>query len=103
MRKTTFFKLQIGNLFLKIWKKGGYFGLGTGLNTGPCGREKKPTGNFSFFSYLFSKLTFSKNSIRNTINVSSSLEPDQDRSCVGLDLGLNFLQKLSVDCTRKEL
>ena len=46
-----------------------------------------------FFS---SKLTFLKNSFRNTIRVSNGLDPDQDRS-VGPDLGLNCLQMLSTD------
>ena len=39
-------------------------------------------GNFfmlSLSSADFSKLTFSKNSFRNTIRVSNSLDPDQDR------------------------
>ena len=41
------------------------------------------------------KLTFSKNSSRNTIRVSYSLDPDPDqaRQFVGPDLGLNCLQK----------
>ena len=43
----------------------------------------------------FSKLTFSKN-FRNTIRVSNSLDPDQDRH-VGPDLGPNCLQWLSAD------
>ena len=45
----------------------------------------------------FSKLTFSKNSFRNTIRVANGLDPDQDRQSVGPDLGPNCLQKLSAD------
>ena len=33
----------------------------------------------------FSEITFSKNSSRNTIRVSNSLDPDLDRQNVGLD------------------
>ena len=46
---------------------------------------------------LFSKLTFLKNSFRNTIRVPNSLDPDQDRCYVGPDLGPNCLQPLSAD------
>ena len=46
---------------------------------------------------FFSKLSFSKNSFRNTIRVSNSLDPGQDRHSVGPDLGTNCLQKLSAD------
>ena len=46
---------------------------------------------------VFSKLTFSKNSFRNMIKVSNSLDPDQDRQNVGLDLGPNCLPRLSAD------
>ena len=42
---------------------------------------------------IFSKLTFSKNSFRNTIIVSNSLDHDQG----GPDLCLNCLQRLSAD------
>ena len=55
-------------------------------------------GNFSFFCcrlLTFYKLTFSKNSFRNTIRVSNRLDPDQDRHSVGPDLGPNCLQTLS--------
>ena len=47
-----------------------------------------------FFMHLlssagfFSKLTFSKNSFRNTLRVSNSLDPEQDQHIVGPDLGL---------------
>ena len=47
--------------------------------------------------WYFSKLIFSKTSSRNTIRVSNSLDPDQDRHFVGPDLGPNCLQKLSAD------
>ena len=49
------------------------------------------------FSHLltFSIVTFSENYFRNTIRVSNSLDPDQDRHSVGPDLGLNSLQRLS--------
>ena len=36
---------------------------------------------------FFTKSTFSKNSLRNTISVSSSLDPDHTRRFVGSDLG----------------
>ena len=58
-------------------------------------------GNFALFllssADFFSKLNFSKNSFRNTIKVSNSLDPDQDRPYVGPDLGPNCLQRLSED------
>ena len=41
----------------------------------------------------FSKLTFSKKSFRNTIGVSYSLGPDQDRHSVCPDLGPNCLHR----------
>ena len=47
-------------------------------------------------SVEFSNITFSKNSFRNTIRVSNSLDPD---------LGLNSLQRLSTDdksCHKQE-
>ena len=46
---------------------------------------------------FFSKLTFSNISFRNTIRVSNSLDPDQDRHSVGPDLGANCFQRLSAD------
>ena len=46
---------------------------------------------------FFSKLTFSKNSFRNTIRVSNSFDPGQARHFVRPDLGLNCLQGLSAD------
>ena len=48
----------------------------------------------------FSKLTFSKNSYRNTIRVSNGLGPDQGRCFVCLDLGQNYLQMLSAEDKR---
>ena len=50
-------------------------------------------GNFSCFicgQLTFFKLIFSKNSFTNTIRVSNSFDPDQDRHFVCPDLGLNF-------------
>ena len=41
-----------------------------------------------------------KNSFRNTIGVSNSLDPDQARHFVEPDLGPNCLQKLSADKAR---
>ena len=46
---------------------------------------------------IFSKSTFSKNSFKNAIRVSNSLDPDQDQCVVGPDLGPNCLQMLSAD------
>ena len=62
-------------------------------------------GNFSCFFVVccfFSKSTFSKNSFRNTITVSKSLDPDQARHFVGPDLGPNCLQRISADDTCKQ-
>ena len=42
-------------------------------------------------------------SFRNTIRASNGLDPDQDRPCVGPDLGPNCLQKVSADDTRSQL
>ena len=49
---------------------------------------------------VFLKITFSKNSFRNTIKVSNSLNPDQARHFVGPDLDPNCLQRLSADDTK---
>ena len=49
------------------------------------------------FAGIFSKFNFSKNSFRNTVRVSNSLDPDQDRHYVGPDLGHNCLPSLSTD------
>ena len=57
-------------------------------------------GNFSCFCcrlLTFFKFTFPKNSFRNTIRVTNSLDPDQNRHFVGPDLGPSCLQRLSVD------
>ena len=57
-------------------------------------------GNLSCFWCCllnFSKLTFSKNSFGNTIRVSNSFDPNQDRHFVGPDPGPNCLQRLSAD------
>ena len=50
---------------------------------------------FFYVCWIFSKLTFSKKSFRNTIPVSNSLDQDQVRHYVGPDLGPNWLQRLS--------
>ena len=50
---------------------------------------------------FFSKLTIYRNSFRNTIKVSNSLDPDQAQHFVGPDLGTNCLQKLSADDTSR--
>ena len=47
----------------------------------------------------FSESTVLKNSFRNTVRESNSLDPDQARHFVGPDLGPNCLQKLSADDT----
>ena len=54
-----------------------------------------------FFGHLLS--TFSKNSFRNTIRVSNSLDPDQARRFVRPDLGPNCLQRLSADDTSRQI
>ena len=54
-------------------------------------------------------ITFSKKSFKNTIRVSNSSMPDQNRDSVGLDLVPNCYQRLSEDdksrlyIARKEL
>ena len=53
-----------------------------------------------FFSIFFSKSNFSKNSFRNTIRLSNSLDLDQARQIVGHDLGPNCMQIISADVTR---
>ena len=75
-------------------------------------------GNFTSIEYLpyislippnevivicrfFSKLTTWKISVRNTIRVSNSLNPDRARHKVGPDLGPNCLQRLSADGTSR--
>ena len=62
-------------------------------------------GNFSWFfvvCWFFSNLTFWKNSFRNTIWMSNSLDPDQAQRIVGPDLGPNCLPKLSADDTGRQ-
>ena len=46
---------------------------------------------------FFSKLTFSKNSFRNTIRISNRLAPDLARPSVGPDLGPNCFQTSAAD------
>ena len=50
---------------------------------------------------FFQNQLFLKNSFRNTIRVSNSLEPDQARHFVGPDLGPNCLQRLSADDSQR--
>ena len=59
-------------------------------------------GNFSCFTChlrLFFKINFFSKLSRehNTVRVSNSLDPEQDRHSVGPDLGPNCLQRLSAD------
>ena len=62
---------------------------------------------FLLSAIFIQSLLFKKNYFRNTIRVSNSLDPDQDRPTVGPDLGPNCLQRLSVNLksplARKEL
>ena len=58
-----------------------------------------------FFRLLLSsadliKVNFFKHSYRNTIRVSNSLYPDQNRRSVGTELGPIYLQMLSADKER---
>ena len=57
----------------------------------------KPVHAFLSSADFFSKSTFWKNSFRNTIGVSNSLDPDQARHFVPPDLVPNCLQQLSAD------
>ena len=52
---------------------------------------------------FFSKLTFSKNSFRNTIRVSNSMDQYQAQHFVGLNLGQHHLQKLSAEDTCRHI
>ena len=52
---------------------------------------------FRFRMLPFFKINFSKNSYSNAINVSNSLDVDQNKCSVSLNLGPNCLQRLSVD------
>ena len=65
-----------------------------------------PLRNFACFlssANFFSKSTFSKNSfsLRTTIIMSNSLDPDQARHFFRADLGPNCLQRLSADNTSR--
>ena len=51
---------------------------------------------------IFSESAFLKNSFKNTIRVSNSLDLDQARHFVGPDLGPNCLQRLSADDTSRQ-
>ena len=57
----------------------------------------------AFFSSadFFQNQLFLKNSFRNTMGVSNSLDPDQARHLVGPDLGPNCFQRSSADNTSK--
>ena len=59
-------------------------------------------GNFACFfvicsGFVFFQINFFKKSIRNTIRVSNSFDPDQAGHFVGPDLDTNCLQMLSAD------
>ena len=54
---------------------------------------------FCHLMNFFSKSTFLKNSFRNTIKVSNSLDPNQGQHNVGPVLDPNLLQRLSADNT----
>ena len=59
-----------------------------------------------FHAYLlsgdFSISTFLKNTFKDTIRVSNSLDPDQARHFVGHDPGPNCLQRSSADATSRQ-
>ena len=64
-----------------------------------------PTGKFFMLFcrlLIFFKINFLKNSFRNIIRMSNSLDPDQARRFVGPDLGQNCLPRLSADVTGKQ-
>ena len=52
---------------------------------------------FCLLLFLLFKINSLKNSFRNTISVSNSLDQDQTGHFVGPDLGPNCLQRLSAD------
>ena len=58
-------------------------------------------GNFLTLFYhlldFFQNYFFGKNSFRNTIRVSNSMDADQDGNFVGPDLGPNLLKWLTAD------
>ena len=57
--------------------------------------QRVPTGKCRLLNQIvFFKFNFLKHSFGNTIRVSNSLDPDQARHFVGLDLGPTYLQKL---------
>ena len=58
-------------------------------------------GNFAFLlsSAVFLNQLVRKNSLRNTIRVTDSLDADQARPIIGLGLLRNCFQKLSADDT----
>ena len=51
---------------------------------------------------IFFKINFFEIFFQNTIRVSNSLDPDQTQHFVGPDLGLNCLQGLSAEDTRRQ-
>ena len=60
-------------------------------------------GKFSFFCLLLILFNLnSKESSRNTLRMSNSLDRDQAQHFVGPDLGPNCLQMLSADWTSKQ-
>ena len=62
-------------------------------------------GNFCcifVICWSFWKSTFKKNSFRNTIRVSNSLDPDQAQRFVGPDLDKNYFQTLWADSTSRQ-
>ena len=61
---------------------------------------------FLSLAVLLENLSFQKTNFSNTISVSNSLDPDQDRLSVGPELDPNCLQSLSAGdflSARKEL
>ena len=51
---------------------------------------------------FFFKINVFKKSFRNTIKVSYSVDPGQDKCFVGPDLGPNYLQRLLADHTSRQ-
>ena len=56
---------------------------------------------FLLLMFVSTKQFFDKNTFRNNIKVSDSLDPDEVRLYVGPDLGLNRLQSLSTEETNR--
>ena len=52
---------------------------------------------------IFFKINFFEKILLGIPSVLNSLDSDQARHFVGLDLGPNFLQRLSVDVSRKRV